>query len=406
MSSSAGKGFVAFCDEFGIVSQIVRNEYELVQDLAVGVSVTALFDEACHEKVLLFLDEIRTNGLAFDWELIGALKGGPITLHCAAVRVERQFFVIGANSRNSVMQIIEEMLELNIELTNHLQTLMKEMQSASQLQKDHNQSIYDQLTHVNNQLSAMQRELVKKNHELAKLNQQKNFFLGMVVHDLRSPLGTIASYSEFLLDQEQHHSPEDDRELVAIIKKSSEFMFSLINDLLDISKIESGNLNLDIKPILLEELISGSLENSRVLAAKKGINFKVVHGGNLPHTLFCDRPKIEQVLNNLLSNAVKFSHADSDVTLHLSTQENILVLCVDDNGTGLPEDILEQLFIPFSKATRLGTREEKGTGLGLSIVRSILEGHGGEIRAENISGGGARFVVTLPIGGKGCLCTE
>lgn len=396
---SAGKGFVVICDVSGTIEQIIRNEYDLTREFSAGVPIAEIFDEACLEKVLLFLDEARTKGSAFDWELVIPLHAGISTMHCAAALLEDKLLVVGAGSRDSTIQVIEEMLKINNEQTNHLRILMKELQNASSKLKAHDQSIYDELTHLNNQLSGMQRELLKKNHELAQLNQQKNYFLGMAAHDLRSPLGTIVSYSEFLLDQEREHTPEDDRELVGTIRKSSEFMLGLINDLLDISKIESGNLNLNLLPLSLHDLISRSVEVNRVLAIKKGIGIQEVHDGTLPETVVWDGPKIEQVLNNLLGNAIKFSHPHNTVTVRLSVDDTRLLLQVEDKGDGLPAEIIDHLFIPFSKASRVGTQGEKGTGLGLAIVRRIVEGHGGEIRAENIPEGGTRFVVTLPLGG-------
>jgi signal transduction histidine kinase len=396
---STGKGFVVICDASDIVEQIVQNDYELARELSVGAPITGIFDEASLEKVLLFFSETRSRGSAFDWELVVPLQTGPMTLHCAGTLLEGKLLLVGASSRDSAIEVIEEMLKINNEQTNHLRILMKELQKASSHMKQRDQSIYDELTHLNNELSAMQRELMKKNHELAQLNQQKNYFLGMAAHDLRSPLGTIVSYSEFLLDQDRAHTSEDDRELVGVIRKSSEFMLGLINDLLDISKIESGNLNLNVSPLNLAELISQGIDLNQVLAEKKGIRLQESHAGQLPEIVVWDRYKIEQVLNNLLGNAIKFSHPDSTVMIRLSADENKVVMQFEDRGDGMPDDILDQLFIPFSKASRVGTKGEKGTGLGLAIVRRILEGHGGEIRAENMAEGGTRFIVSLPIGG-------
>jgi signal transduction histidine kinase len=398
-NDSAGKGFVIICDAAGSIEQVTQNDYELTGNLSVGTPISAIFDEACHDKVHLFLSDTRAKRAAFDWELVVKMSGGPTTLHCAAAILDDKLLVVGAGSRDSAIQVMEEMLKINNEQTNHLRILMKDLQKASSQLKDRDKSIYDEMTHLNNELSVMQRELMKKNHELAQLNQQKNYFLGMAAHDLRSPLGAIVSYSEYLMDQDRHHTFEDDRELVGVIRKSSEFMLGLINDLLDISKIESGNLHLNLTPQNLLELITQSVEVNRVLAVKKGISIEVVYADNLPETVIWDRPKIEQVLNNLLSNAVKFSHPDSTVKVCLARDDDNLVMLFEDKGDGLPLEIIDQLFIPFSKASRIGTRGEKGTGLGLAIARRIVEGHLGVIRAENMSGGGTRFVVTLPIGG-------
>ena len=396
--NSSGKGFVVICNASGIIEQIIQNDYELTHGLSVGNPIAAIFDEACLEKVLLFFSEANSKGSAFDWQLVASVEAGSATLHCAAALQEDKLLIIGAGSRDSAIQVIEEMLKINNEQTNHLRILMKELQKASTQLKERDKSVYDELTHLNNQLSAMQRELMKKNHDLAQLNQQKNYFLGMAAHDLRSPLGTIVSYCEFLLDEKQEHTRKDDLELLGVIRKSSEFMLGLINDLLDISKIESGNLHMNMQKLNLAEVMSQSILTNRVLAAKKGIIIEAVSDGKLPETVFWDRSKIEQVLNNLLGNAIKFSHPGSTVTVRVATLEQKLVIQVDDRGNGLPGEVLEKLFIPFTKASRLGTGGEKGSGLGLAIVRRIVEGHGGDVRAENIPEGGARFIVTLPIG--------
>lgn len=398
-SHSAGKGFVVICDSIGTLDQIIQNDYELVQEFSVGRPVTEFFDVACLEKVMLFLSQVRANGSAYDWELVMNLVSGPESIHCEAALLEDKLLIVGAVSRDSAIQVIEEMLKINNEQTNHLRILMKELQNTTSQMKKRDKSAYDELMRLNNELSSIQRELVKKNHELAQLNQQKNYFLGMAAHDLRSPLGTIVSYCEFLLDQDRERTPEDDRGLVATIRKSSEFMFGLINDLLDISKIESGNLHLNMLSYNLTELVFQCVEINRVFAHKKGISIQIVSDGLLPENVFWDGSKIEQVLNNLLGNAIKFSHPGSTVTVRLSSADGKLVLQIEDRGKGLSAEYIDQLFIPFSKASRVGTHGEKGTGLGLAIARRIIEGHGGDIRAENIVTGGTRFVVTLPIGG-------
>jgi len=390
--------FVVICDASGTIEQVIRNDYEIAGEFSAGTPIAGIFDEACLEKVLLFLSEARSKGFACDWELVAALKTCLVTLHCAAALQEEKLLIVGAGSRDSAILVIEEMLRISNGQTGNVRILVKELQKEYSQLKDRDNSIYDELTHLNNRLSAMQRELMKKNRELEQLNQQKNYFVGMAAHDLRSPLGTIVSYSEYLLDQEREHTPDDDRELVGVIMKSSEFMLGLINELLDISKIESGNLHLNLCPWNLSELISQNIEINRVLAQKKGIRIQVVHTGQLPDTVVWDRPKIEQVLNNLLGNAIKFSRPDSSVTVRLSADDTNLVIKVEDCGAGLPAEIIDQLFIPFSRASRLGTGGEKGTGLGLAIARRIVDGHGGEIRAESIPEGGTRFVVTLPIG--------
>ncbi len=393
----AGKGFVIICDTSATIVQIIRNEYDLAHELTYGMPVIELFDEGCHEKVRLFLSEAVAKRSAFDWELVVPLTTGIATIHCAVAYFDDKFLIVGASSRDSAIELIEEMLRINNEQTNHLRMVMKELHQTSLQLNDKDQSIYEELTRLNNQLSAMQRELVKKNHELAELNNQKNYFLGMAAHDLRSPLGTILSYCELILDKDE--TGDDDRELVGVIRRSSEFMLGMINDLLDISTIESGNLNLSILKLNLSDFVYRCVSNNQVFARHKSVTVTKSLAVNLPENVWWDANKIEQILNNLLGNAIKFSHAGSSVLLALERDRANVVLRVEDNGEGLPQNLLDELFVPFSKASRVGTRGEKGTGLGLAICRRIVEGHGGDIRAENRPEGGTRFIVTIPIGG-------
>ncbi|MEI6305204.1 MAG: hypothetical protein WCP33_00125 [Deltaproteobacteria bacterium] len=130
-SQSAVKGFVVICDASGRIEQILQNEYELTSEIAIGMPITGIFDEACEEKVLLFCSEARSKGSAFDWELIVPLRSGMESLHCAAAVVEDKLLIVGAGSHDSTIEVIEGMLKINNEQTNHLRIVMKELQQAS-----------------------------------------------------------------------------------------------------------------------------------------------------------------------------------------------------------------------------------------------------------------------------------
>lgn len=395
---SGGKGFALVCADDRTIQNVLQNSYELAVELDSGQPVSVMFDEACMVKVELFFEEAMSNGSAFDWELVIKLKEGPLAVHCALARHDGRFVLVGAGSRDSAIELIEEMLRINNEQTNNLRLAMKELHNATVALKQKDQYVYDELTRLNNQLSAMQRELVKKNHELKALDTQKNYFLGMAAHDLRSPLGTIVSYSELILDKPE--TSDDDRDLVGVIQRSAEFMLSLINDLLDVSKIESGNLVLQRLPLNLMDFVSRCISTNQLLARQKDIAIITHIESELPETVIWDGNRLVQVMNNLLGNAIKFSPPDSSIALFLMADITNITFRIDDSGEGLPHDMIDQLFIPFSRASRLGTRGEKGTGLGLAISRRIIEAHGGTIAAENIPGGGSRFIFSLPIGGS------
>ncbi len=265
----------------------------------------------------------------------------------------------------------------------------------SAAQADRDGRYYDELSQLNNDLANAYRDLAKKSAELSRLNDQKNQLLGMAAHDLRNPLEVILTYSAFLLEEAAPRLDRDQMAFVETIRSSSDFMLHLVEDLLDLAKIESGKLELDLARVDLAELIGGNVARSRVLAAKKGTGIELRIEG-APFPMLIDPPKIEQVLNNLIGNAVKFSPPGSTVEVRLARGDGRVTAAVADQGPGVPPDELDALFRPFERTRVRSTAGEKSTGLGLAIVKRIVEGHRGEIRVENRPEGGSVFLVTLP----------
>jgi signal transduction histidine kinase len=251
---------------------------------------------------------------------------------------------------------------------------------------------------LNNELNNLTRELQKKNVQLDQLNNLKNQFLGMAAHDLRNPIASIIMFSELVLESESNdYAISDDlRKIMDLIRTSSEFMLRLLDELLDVVKIESGKLQLNYEKVHLEDLMKKNIDINVLLAAKKEIKLVL----NIPQPLpviAIDLIKIEQVLNNLISNAIKYSHKKTTVTVSaFSTGQHILV-SVRDEGQGIPKSELHKVFTPFSKISVKGTDGEKSTGLGLSIVKRIVTGHLGRIWVESEEGKGSTFSFTLPL---------
>jgi len=237
---------------------------------------------------------------------------------------------------------------------------------------------------------------VRTQIKLKTVNDEKNQFLGMAAHDLRTPLNLILMNSQLMHSGVLGELNEKQIKFFSIIESSSEFMVRLIDDLLDISKIESGKLELNLQSTDLISLVKHNVELNSVLAEEKQIELLFSYDEHLPKIMI-DAHKIEQVLNNLISNAIKFSYPQSTIEIHVTRSENNAVISVRDKGQGIPADELDKLFKPFEKSSVKGTEGEKSTGLGLIIVRKIVEGHQGEIWVESEVGKGATFYVSLPI---------
>jgi signal transduction histidine kinase len=234
--------------------------------------------------------------------------------------------------------------------------------------------------------------LEEANHQ----NERKNLFLGMAAHDLRNPLGVVISSSEMLHESALNILTPEQLEYLFWIKKSSEFALTLVNNLLDVAKIESGKLELEAESRNFIPIVSQGVLLNRNLAEAKHIRLDFNGDATLPK-MMVDAPKIEQVMNNLISNAIKYSHPHTKVEIRVHQQESEVVIAVKDEGQGIPTAELNKLFQPFSKTSVKGTENEVGTGLGLLICRQIVEAHHGRIWVESEVGKGSTFYVALPL---------
>lgn len=265
-----------------------------------------------------------------------------------------------------------------------------------ELNNTETQDLRKTMISLNNELNNLTRELQKKNVQLDQLNNLKNQFLGMAAHDLRNPISSIMMYSDFAKETNDYRSSDDLRMIIDLIRNSSEFMLKLLDELLDLVKIESGKLHLNFEKANLETLLKKNIEINALLAKKKEIKLVVNIPQSLPE-IDIDPLKIEQVLNNLISNAIKYSHNKTTVTVNAFSTGKHVLISVHDQGQGIPKDELQKVFAPFSKISVKGTAGEKSTGLGLSIVKRIVTGHQGRIWVESEPGKGSAFSFTLPL---------
>lgn len=392
------EGIALRCDENGIVLEVVRDALQLAERVPPGASVLELADAVDIAKARNFLHELQQKRAAFDWEISVGGPAGLQTMHFAGGEIEGGFLVIVARTRGGLELLNTELMRINNEQMNALRSASREVARLSERGKSRRRrdESVDELTQVNNELTNLQREMAKANAELARLNEQKNRLLGMAAHDLRSPLGAILAFSEFLQADADASFSEEHREFIATIHSSSEFMLNLINDLLDVSSIESGQLKLKLGPGDLAELVARNISLNRVLAQKKGITIDyAAPPGDLPPMLI-DSSKIEQVLNNLLGNAVKFSHRGTAIEVSVQAGANTVTVAVRDQGQGIPADELPRLFRHFGTTRVRGTAGEPSTGLGLAIARKIVEGHGGTVAVDSTVGQGSTFSFSLP----------
>jgi len=394
VTDTKSSGLVVLCQPDGAIRQVLGNNFPEIGTLEPGDSFFDWVDIGSREKLRNLLAEVHLANSAYDWELNVSAHGQLTTLHFSGVAKDGNMIIIAAKNRSDIFKIYDELMRINNEYVNALRAAIKEQIQLAKELDQRDSSIYDQLSRLNNELSVLQRELTKKNFELERLNQLKNQFLGMAAHDLRSPLSAIMTYSEFLAQETAPLLNAEQKEFLEIINTSSQFMRGLIEDLLDVSAIEAGQLSLYLQTTQLETLLSRTVKLHQALAGQQH-KISLTCASQLPPANL-DRAKIEQVINNLISNAVKYSPTGSEIHIHLQQAGQTLLLTVQDHGQGIAAEEMNKLFKVFSKASSRTTTGEKSTGLGLAIVYKIIQGHQGKIWAESTLSQGTTFYVTLP----------
>jgi signal transduction histidine kinase len=212
-------------------------------------------------------------------------------------------------------------------------------------------------------------------------------------------------YASFLLDDPKSPLEAKERDFLRVIKNQGRFMLNLINDLLDVTRIESGNLDLRPESGDFRKFAQRVAGLQAVLAERRGIEV-VVEGGDAPCVAVFDPPRMEQVLNNLIGNAVKFSAGGTRVVVRVECSPGGVRTSVADQGPGIPADELETIFKEFHRGTAKPAAGERSTGLGLAIARRIVEAHGGTIGVDSEVGKGSTFFFTLPSAPEPGCCAE
>lgn len=232
--------------------------------------------------------------------------------------------------------------------------------------------------------------------ERRAVDRMKNEFISIVSHELRTPLTAMRGSLGLLSGGMVGALPPTAQRLIDIAASNTDRLVRLINDILDIERMESGRVTLERADCAADELVQRAVEVMRPMASQAGIRMTV----DAPPVHFrADADRVVQVLTNLLSNAIKFSPRESDVHIDVSSENDRLVFRVSDQGRGIPSDKLEHIFDRFQQVDASDSRDKGGTGLGLAICRSIVQQHGGEIWATSPgTTGGSTFIVSLPLG--------
>ena len=242
-------------------------------------------------------------------------------------------------------------------------------------------------------------ELRKRAAELQELDRLKSAFLANMSHELRTPLNSILGFSDVILEEIDGPLTEPMNNDLRLIQKNGQHLLHLINDVLDMAKIEAGRLNLSPERFLAHDILDDVVSITSTLASEKNLSLFIDADSDNEIQIFADRTRLRQVMINLVNNSIKFTEKGR-IAIGVSRQgtDNILI-SVKDTGVGIPPDKLETIFQEFAQVDTSSTRKAGGTGLGLPISRRLIELHGGRLWAESsgVPGEGSIFYVELPI---------
>jgi signal transduction histidine kinase/HAMP domain-containing protein len=239
------------------------------------------------------------------------------------------------------------------------------------------------------------REIENKGRELSIANKHKSEFLANMSHELRTPLNAILGYTELILDNIYGDVPEKIRDVLERLEQNGRHLLGLINDVLDLSKIEAGQLILGLNEYSMAEVIQTVFTSVEALAAEKKLDLKVEISKDL-RTGKGDEQRLAQVILNLVGNAIKFTD-EGEVKVKATVSDEAFFISVSDTGPGLAEADQQKIFEEFYQVDGSSTRKKGGTGLGLSISKKIIEMHGGRIWVESTRGKGSTLCFTVPV---------
>ena len=311
----------------------------------------------------------------------------------------------------------EELLEQSQALAGELQTQQEELQQTNEELEEKARLLSEQNREVERRRREVEEARValeQKAEQLAQTSRYKSQFLANMSHELRTPLNSLLILSQQLADNRENTLTPKQIEFATTIRSAGEDLLTLINDILDLSKIESGTTTLDVSPVPFAELRDSIDRTFRELAQQKGLDFRIELEPSLPPALVTDGTRLQQVLKNLLSNAFKFTDS-GEVVLRVAQASRgwspdhgslnrataVVAFAVADTGIGIPADKQASIFEAFQQADMTTGRRFGGTGLGLSISREIATLLGGELRLASIPGRGSTFTLYLPLAYEG-----
>jgi CheY-like chemotaxis protein/CHASE3 domain sensor protein len=401
LGQSAAKGSLIVLDDvpggylsFGSALGRDKPKHLLILPCAVDGRVNAVLEFG-------FLREVDEKAISL---FTGAAEAISISVQAAAYRDELQNLLEETQQQSEELQAQGEELRVSNEELEEQSRVLKESQLRLEQQQAELEQTNSQLEEQANQLEMQRTDLERahtsvqlKAQELERSSQYKSDFLANMSHELRTPLNSSLILAKLLADNPDENLTDEQVKYARTIQSSGNDLLELINDILDLSKIEAGHVDVRPEVTSLARMSTGLRQLFEPLAQEKKLDFSIEVDANLPKTFETDPQRLEQILKNLISNAIKFTDRGKVVLSIMASGHEKIAFTVKDSGIGISADQLKSIFEAFHQADSTISRRYGGTGLGLSISRQLARLLGGVISVESTPGKGSSFTVTLPL---------
>lgn len=415
-----GEGLVgqAACEKKTLVFSDIPNDYISIKSGLgeITPSVIIVVPLVYHRRVIAVIEMGSTKNMSNEkMEFLNQISEN-IALAFSTIVARSEMKVLLGKTQEQAEELKaqqEELVESNKELaeqTNALRVSEEELQQQQEELRVTNEELEEKtksletqtldITNKNLELENIRKNLEQKADELQTASKYKSEFLANMSHELRTPLNSLLILSGSLSENDEGNLSEDQVESAKIIYKSGNDLLTMINDILDLSKIESGKMNVNPINVKVSSIAENMLGYFKQGAAQKNLQLSVNISDDLPETISTDQQKVEQVIKNFMSNALKFTSQGS-ITMKFSqidinTIKNIKISVID-TGIGIPENKQQAIFEAFQQADGSISRKFGGTGLGLSISRELAKLLGGQITLDSVQGEGSTFSFCFPL---------
>ncbi|SFD03370.1 Signal transduction histidine kinase [Chitinophaga sp. CF118] len=350
------------------------------EDKLIGLIELAVFKEVPQRK----LDLLHTTANAI-----------AVAMKAAATREKVMTLLQRVQEQKEILEAQqEELRQSNEELTRQSEVLQTSEEEL-RVQEGELRQVNDEMKVQNKALEITRQQLSIKAEELEQSSTYKSEFLANMSHELRTPLNSVLILARLLEENKGNNLTSKQIEYASIIHKSGSDLLKLINDILDLSKIEAGKVEMQIEDVSVQSMVKDLDQLFHVVAEEKNIRFISSIADGVPETIHTDKQRLEQVIKNLLSNAFKFTPKDGRIKMHWEVKPDGLHISVADNGGGIAADKKQLIFEAFHQADGSTSRKYGGTGLGLSISKELMKRLGGEILLESEEGLGSTFTVVI-----------